>query len=288
MEANSTNNREKARALFDVAVDEYFAEQTTEISSIERVYNWIHKSFEMDASLANEPHVINFMGNLCSLLAWFCEDENLEEKSRSYYREAIGFLERLEDLCWHEYWYLGKALGVMGEAEKAERILKTALDLAVPGNQRGHDPSESELASLWGDLADLYTEIEQPTDARECLEWAFSYAPDDEGIRAALIFHCFFTNRFERGIQLCQSVTPANNVFSELLAMGACLAGDIELAKQTYIQLLNKTESSDAREWYSKMLGYSGRDCPMLASVRGYGVIRKSGSGNFTQVINMN
>jgi tetratricopeptide (TPR) repeat protein len=255
-----SNEKERARALFDAAVDEYFAEQSEDVAELERVYRWIHKSLELDATLADEQHVINFMSNLCALLGWRCADEGLAERSSIYYEEAIKFLEQLEDRCWHEYWYLGKALQAMGRLDDSLHAFEMALELAVPDNPRGHDPSNDELAALWADVADLYVALERPNDCIESLEWALLYAPDDEEIRGSLVLQCLFAGRFDRAIELSRSMLDSGcenrGLFLEYLATAAILGDDIDTANRTYGQLLEMAKNPEAREWYSRMLGY--------------------------------
>lgn len=255
-----SNEKEKARALFDVAVDEYFAEQSEDVAELERVYRWVHKSLELDTALADEQRVITFMGNLCALLGWRCADEGLAERSSVYYEEAIKFLDQLEDRCWHEYWLLGKALQAVGRLDDSLHAFEMALDLAVPDNPRGHDPSNDELAALWADVADLHVALERPNDSIESLEWALLYAPHDEEVRGSLVLRCLSASRFDRAIELSRLVLDSEcenrGLFAEYLATAALLADDIETANQTYRQLLEMAKNPEAREWYSRMLGY--------------------------------
>lgn len=260
MQTSDPNNDSKGQTLFDLAVEEYFDQQPTDVPSIEGFRKRAHKALEMDPSLRDTQQVVRFMGNLCSLLGWFCLDEELNDKARSYCQEAIGFLEQLDDPCWHEYWYLGKALDVTEEHEKAVQMLTLALEMAVPGNNPDHEPSDSELAALWSELADVYIGLERPSDAKESLEWALSYAPDDEAIRNALVIQCLNADEYDQILKVCHSALNRScenpRLFTEYIGIGAALAGDLDLAQQTYRQLLNDSKNGQASEWYAGMVGY--------------------------------
>jgi tetratricopeptide (TPR) repeat protein len=242
-----SNEKERARALFDVAVDEYFAEQTSNVAELERVYRWIHKSFALDATLAHEQHVANLMGNLCALLGWLCADEGLEERSSSYYHESIKFLEQLDDRCWHEYWLLGKAFHAVGQLSESLHAFEMALELAVPGNPRGHDPNNDELAAMWADVADLYVALGRTNDCIESLEWALLYAPNDEEIKGSLVLQCLFAGRFDKAVEVSRLALDSGcknrGLFMEYLATAAILADDIETASRTYGQLLEMAKN---------------------------------------------
>ncbi len=260
MPADNQDQKQRARALFNVATEQYLEQKPSDIPSLETIHQWIHRALEMDSSLQDDHDVHVMLGNICSVLGWLHADEGSNERSRSYYEEAIECLRRIDDLCWHEHWYIAKAFAATGRQEDSLHEFEVTLDLATPENSRGHAPTSGELATIWTDLADLHQALEQSGESIECLEWALSYEPDDEEICEALVIQCLFAGHFDRAIELSQAVldTKSENrgLFMEYLASAAAIAGGVDLASRTYERLLDMAKSPEAREWYSRMWGY--------------------------------
>ena len=91
--------------------------------------------------------------------------------------DAIRCIGAIDNPCWHELWFLGKAPSALGKLEEAVDVFESAIDLAVPANLRGHVPDDESLAGIWCDLADLYVDLERLDKTVECTEWALSYVP---------------------------------------------------------------------------------------------------------------
>jgi tetratricopeptide (TPR) repeat protein len=259
---DNSETKQNARDLFEAAWDDFMAEPVIELSVLKYLHRRCSKAFDLDPSLANNlPGVRGLMGALNLGLGVCAAEEGLKEESKAYYEEAIKLLEQSDNLSWYGYWCLGKALKEVREFEKSRHAFSMAVEHAVPGNGR-LEPSNDLLARLWDEFAGVYTELEKPNDAADCYERAILYRPDSKFLQAALIVTSWFARRFDRVIEVSRWALVSDSegvvppMVRELLAAAAIRTDRLGVAVEAYEKLLAECKNPEAKEWYSRMLGY--------------------------------
>lgn len=260
-----TDKREAALALLQGAWDELKREPSMKVDGLERMRRYHLKALEMDPSLSTERYYRSPLSMVYAGLGEASAEEGLEEQSKAHYQEVVRLLEGFADLNFMDCWHLGKAFEAMAEIEKSIRSFQKAIGLLESGLLPSGVPMPSHdrnvcLAALWCDFAHLHMKQGHRDESEHCYERALQYAPDDEWIQLKLLVFRFWFRHFDRAVDLCRSMLnrecKSRSIVMEYLAMAATMKGDLEEAIQTYGELLEGAKSPEAREAYSRSLGY--------------------------------
>jgi tetratricopeptide (TPR) repeat protein len=259
------DKREAALALLKGAWDEFKREPSVKVDGLERMRRYYLKALEMDPSLSTEPYYRSPLSLVYAGLGEACAEEGLEEQSKAHYQEVVRLLDGFGDLNFMDCWHLGKAFEAMAEIEESIRSFQKAIGLLESGllpsgvQMPSHDRNVC-LAALWCDFAYLHVKQGRGDESEHCYERALQFAPDDEQIQLKLLVIRFWFKRFDRAVDLCRSMLKkqcrSRNLVMEYLAMAATVNSELDVAIRTYEELLEGMKSPEAREAYSRSLGY--------------------------------